>query len=68
MLLVVTAVLHSRGAFKKTLYHDGICHPHRIFTQDTDFSTRLAFTLFIETLQVCCLSNGALLGTLLVVT
>lgn len=43
-------------------------HPHRIFTKDTDFSTRLAFALFIETLQVCCLSNGALLGALLLVT
>ncbi|KAK7831794.1 hypothetical protein U0070_016424 [Myodes glareolus] len=45
-----------------------VSHPHRIFTKDTDFSTRLAFALFIETLQVCCLSNGALLGALLLVT
>lgn len=52
----------------KTFFSLSTGHPDRIFTKDADFSTRLAFTLFIETFQVCCLSNGALLGALLVVT
>lgn len=54
--------------FKTLFFSPFTGHPHRIFTKDTDFSTRLAFALFIETLQVCCLSNGALLGALLLVT